>query len=130
MVDYGTTVSCVSDLAAPARLVSGLRVVGEAIARRLLTPAGGLIDDPEYGLDLRQYVNGDLTRADLARLASEVETEARKDERVAAAKAVVAYDERAFKLTVTIEVRTGAGPFSLVLTVSQASATYLLGGFR
>ena len=130
MVDYGTTVSCVSDLAAPARLVSGLRVVGEAIARRLLTPAGGLIDDPEYGLDLRQYVNGDLTRADLARLASEIETEARKDQRVAAVRAVVTYDERALKLTATLEVRTGSGPFSLVLTASQASATYLLGGFR
>lgn len=130
MVDYGTTVSCVTDLAAPARLVSGLRVVGEAVARRLTTPAGGLIDDPEYGLDLRQYVNGDLARADLDRLASEIESEARKDERVARVAATVTYDERARKLTATLQIATASGPFSLVLTASQAGATYLLGGFR
>jgi phage baseplate assembly protein W len=122
-VDFGTEVSCISDFAADGRTVTGNAVVGEAIARRLSTPRGRLIDDPNYGFDLTAYVFDDMTARDIAALCAGATAEALKDERVqdAAVQAVLAKG----LLTVTVSITTALGPFRLVLAVTAVSFAVL-----
>jgi phage baseplate assembly protein W len=117
---FGQCWSCVTDLSSPGIYVTGNQAIGEAIARRLQTPRGGLIDDPNYGYDLTDFLNDDLTTADLALIQSNVNAECVKDERVTAASTTLTFTGGV--LIVTIAVTTSAGPFTLVLSVSSVAA--------
>ena len=100
---------------------TGRRGLGEAMARRLQTPRGRLIKHPNYGYDLTEELGDDISTADLARIASSVEEECLKDERVLSCTAVVTF--LAGVLTVVITLADAAGPFVLVLSVSAVSVT-------
>jgi len=117
MTDYGSDVSCVSDIASDGRTVSGFVVVGEAIARRLSTPRGRLIADPNYGFDLTQFINEDMSPRDIAGLQSGVVAECLKDERVSAADATATLD-RSGVLTLSVNLELSTESFTLVLAVS------------
>lgn len=122
--DFGSSWSCIQDITSPAIMASGFRVVAEAIARRWQTPRGGLIDDPNYGYDLTDFVNDDLSKPDLAQIAHLAGAEAEKDERVLACD-VTATLLPSRLLVVSASVTTAAGPFQLVVSVSQLSVTLL-----
>jgi phage baseplate assembly protein W len=117
---FGQCWSCVSDLSSPGVYVSGNRAVAEAIARRLQTPRGGLIDDPTYGYDLTYFLNAELSTTDLALIQSNTNAECLKDERVTAAATSLTFTGGV--LIVTIAVTTSTGPFTLVLSVSSVAA--------
>jgi phage baseplate assembly protein W len=118
--DFGTTLSCVNDFASDARMVSGFAVVGEAIARRWSTPRGRLIAYPNYGFDLSEYVNADMSPRDIAGLRAGAAAEAEKDERVerCSVSAVLGTDG---VLTLTALVQTTKGPFTLVVRASAVT---------
>jgi hypothetical protein len=107
-------------------MVSGRRCLGEAIARRLQTPRGGLIDDPNYGFDLSGELNDDVTQEDVARMSSSIEAECLKDERVFGATATVVFANGT--LLVTIKLTDSAGPFLLVLQVTSVTLELLTVG--
>jgi phage baseplate assembly protein W len=115
--NFGSAWSCVSDLTLPSVQVSGNQVVAEAIARRLQTPRGGLIDDPNYGYDLTAWLNADVTPAQIASIQSSINAECTKDERVSSAASSVTFLSGA--LIVSVLLTTAAGPFTLVLSVSS-----------
>lgn len=84
---YGTDLSCTTDLTPTLSEVdpsSPLAIV-EAVIRRFTTPRGALIDDPDYGLDVRGHLNRAATTNDLRALAGALRGEAQKDDRVAEA---------------------------------------------
>lgn len=122
-VDYGLDLACVDDLDADMTEVTGRRVLAEALARRLSTPRGGLIDDPNYGTDVRGYLNDDLSKADIARIGAAVDAECRKDERVLRTTTQVGFVSGA--LTLSIQVVDLSGPFRLVLGVTDVSVDVL-----
>lgn len=119
--DFGTTLSCVTDFASDARTVTGFMVVGEAIARRWSTPRGRLIAYPNYGFDLQQYVNADMSPRDIAGLRAGAEAEAEKDERVEKCKVAAALETSTGILTLSAIVQTAKGPFTLVVAVSSVT---------
>lgn len=125
----GHDLSCVMDLDPLMIEVDGRRGLAESIARRLITPRGGLIDDPTYGYDLRYYLNNDIsgtTARDLAMIAGNIEAECLKDERVSIApppRATVTF--AAGTMTVAISIADAAGPFQLVLGVSSVTVAIL-----
>lgn len=83
--DYGTDVAASSDglgIDPFFSLVTGAQGVAQALARRLITPQGGLITDPTYGFDLRALVNTSLSQADILAIQSGVRTQCLYDERV------------------------------------------------
>lgn len=121
--DFGSCWSCVTDLTMPATQATGFRVVAEAIARRWQTPRGGLIDDPNYGFDVSDFINADMSKTDIARLAQLAGSEAEKDERVLSCKVTVTLTGGV--LIVTGAVETALGPFQLVVSVSQVTVTLL-----
>lgn len=121
---FGSCWSCVSDLTMPSVMVTGNRVVAEAIARRWSTPRGGLIDDPNYGFDLSDFLGDDLDPSGLGRIASFAGAEAIKDERVLSCSVTLTLST-AGRMTVNGLVRTATGPFRLVLSVDQVSVSLL-----
>ncbi len=123
MANYGTALSCVSDISAESRTVTGNRVVAEAIARRLMTPRGRLIGYPNYGYDLTQFVNADVGPRELAAMRAGIVAECLKDQRVAGATADVTLASDV--LTVTIKLDAALGPFSLVLSVTALTVELL-----
>lgn len=124
MTDFGSDISCVTDIASDGRTVTGNRVVAEAVARRLLTPRGRLIGDPNYGFDLTQFVNADMSPRDIAGMNAGIVSECLKDERVEASKASTVLDSLGV-LTVTIDLTLSTGPFTLVLSVTDVTVTIL-----
>lgn len=120
---FGSCWSCISDLVMPATMATGFQVVGEAVVRRWQTPRGGLIGDPNYGLDLSDMVGADLTRVEIAALANAASSEAEKDERVLSCDVTLTF----FNGTMTVigRIQTAQGPFQLVVSVDQVSVTLL-----
>lgn len=98
--------------------VTSRQALGQALGRRLVTTHGSLIDDLDYGFDVREYVNDDVSTATIQQIARRIEAECAKDERVLRASATVTFSA-AGKLTVVIAITDGAGPFKLVLTINQ-----------
>lgn len=124
MSNLGSCWSCISDVDMPSTMATGFACLGQAIARRWQTPRGGLIDDPNYGFDLTDYIGGDLGKNDLARLAHMAGEEATKDERVKSCAVTVTLLANGDMLVVG-QVTTADGPFSLVVSVSGVSVTLL-----
>lgn len=125
MADYGADVSCLDDLDPYFSLVSGKPALAQALSRRLTTPRGSLVYDPEYGIDLRSYLNASPSMHDLSVAKSAIEAEVTADERVSAATAVVSFDRRTSILTVSIDVESAIGPFRLVLASTGVSVSVL-----
>jgi phage baseplate assembly protein W len=126
-IDLGTDLSTPDgmDLDPLGGVVSGRRAVGQAIARRLVTPRGGLLDDESYGYDLRQLVGEALRPGDLATVEAEIADQCRADERVDdVAVAVTLAATGALRVELTIATET-LGPLRLVLAVSAVSAEIL-----
>jgi len=137
-VNYGRDLSCflrpvsltgptynatVFDLSTDMSEVDGRQGLSEALARRLVTKRGTLIDDPNYGFDVREFVNDDLDARELARIAASVDGEMLKDERVLRSSTTATLVGGA--LILVVNITDSRGPFRLVFSVSQASVSIL-----
>lgn len=124
-VDFGTDINCLSGMDPRLRLLDGRANLGQALVARLGTPRGGLFYDPNYGTDLRAYVNEAMSPAALARVRADVQAECAKDERVSACTASTSYDAATRTLLVQVAIQTAGGPFRLVLAVTSVSVELL-----
>ena len=113
------------DLSMPSYMASGNQVVAEAILRRWTTGRGQLIDDPNYGYALIDLISDDLGPTDLAYAQQQAAAEAAKDERVLRASTTMTLSA-AGVLTVSATVVTAAGPFKMVVSVSDVTVALLL----
>jgi hypothetical protein len=124
---YGLDLSCVTDVTAALDEVDPMSsaAVTQAIIRRLITPRGGVIDDGAYGFDLRGYCNRGVTQQDLNRVQASVQSEARKDDRVATANAVVQFTSllrNRIRVNVTGTLKDSGEAFKLVFFVTTDGA--------
>lgn len=106
------------------RLGSDPLVLAEALVRRLDCPRGALPDDPDYGLDVRGYLNRGTTTAEIRGLSSAVHAEVTKDDRVGTARVVVDPSLDGSSLAITIQITPAdpsLEPFELVLAVTTAA---------
>jgi phage baseplate assembly protein W len=122
---YGSDLSCAEDLTPRMDVVDpfSTRAIGEAIARRLDTPRGSLPGSPDYGIDLRSYLNRGTTAAEINSLADRIRVELSRDDRIASLRVRVTPNATGSTLSVAIAVvpvdpRLGA--FSLTLAVTSA----------
>jgi hypothetical protein len=123
-VGYGHDLSCTTDLDPSMLEVDGLQCLSQALFRRIITPRGTLIDDPNYGVDLTGYLNDDLGPADLARIGASVDAEFAKDERVFRSSTTITFLLNT--LTVASVVYPSSGPsFRLVIGVGSVTAQIL-----
>lgn len=125
--DYGLDLTCTDDLDPRCSVTSGRRIVAEAVYRRLITPRGRLIDDPEYGTDITDWINDDFSASDIASLGAAIQSECLKDERVAEAEVSVEEPPGgtgAYAITISLTELTGT-TFDLVLSVSDVTVDLL-----
>lgn len=133
-IDYGIDVAAVDDLPDPEVFSSGTQNVAYAMARRWLTPTGGMADVGETedypSIDLRQWLglNIDLsdpsTLADLEQRATQVQLGT--DQRVTACTVKASFN--AGMLSLSAQGFGPAGPFTFVLQVSQLTVRLLFPG--
>lgn len=128
---YGSDFRGVDDIDFGLSAVDGREALIEAIARRYLSPRGGHRYARDYGLDLRNYL---ADTAPLAVAQSAIAAEARKDERIRTASAVITDTEpqsatEPITRTVRINVapRDESDPFELTFQVSADSVVLLTG---
>ncbi len=114
----GTDISVFPDLGKRFRLVSERANIAEAALKRLTTPRGKLHYAPDYGYDLRRFVNESSTPDVLTSVRANVTAELLKDARILSAVASVTYDDASEKLTVALALTDADGPFKLVLTAT------------
>jgi phage baseplate assembly protein W len=122
MSELGIDYSALPDIAWQTK--SGMENLAEALARRLQTPRGGLFYDPEYGLDVRDWLNetdSEEARFELATLAS---AECEGDPRVLSADVdVLVLGEDG--ITIAISGQSLEGPFSLILEANKVTVEVL-----
>lgn len=126
--DYGHDLACTSDLTANMAEVDGLTTLVQALYRRLITPRGGLIDDPNYGFDCASLLDEGVTQRTLALLAAQIDAELVKDERVGSSKTTGQFTPgpgNAGRYVASTLVTTATGPFRLVLSISNVSVEIL-----
>ena len=121
----GLDVSTFPDLDATFALISGAKVVAEAVARRITTPRGSLRGQPDYGIDVRDYLNEGLTPARVFALKAAIQAEAEADPRVASVDVDVTHDPKAGSLRVSVAGVSSLGPFELVLAITAVSVEVL-----
>ena len=127
MTDYGRCLSC-TDTMRGGRYVSGVRVVAEAAYRRLITRPGELLDDPDYGFCVEDYVGSSSSTSDIAMLPGLIRQQLLRDARLRSVDVTVDETGTVADRTWTITVMgyTDGGPFELVLAVGSVT-TALLG---
>lgn len=126
-MSYGVDIACGYDVDW-SRDVTGAELVRLALYRRFTTRRGQLIDDPEYGFDVRAYVGEGVTEQEIALAPLRLAAEARKDDRVSAVEVTLA-DVTAGQLTITMQGRLRNGEtFRLVLGVDELTVRDLTEG--
>lgn len=96
----GIDISGVDDIDIALSPVDGPTALLQALARRLQTPAGSLFYDPNYGLDVRQWVHAGAMP--VSRIEAAVEGELLKDERVSDARCSASFASGALQLQVAV----------------------------
>lgn len=121
----GSDFAGILDIDPALTIVSGARCLAEALGRRLTTPRGRLLGDPDYGFDLRQYVNSGFSDPSVIEIG--IENECLKDERVRGCSATVSYNASTQTITADIAVKiSDEDGFPFTLTISDLSASVLL----
>jgi phage baseplate assembly protein W len=118
--DFGSDFDCTDDLTAEMREVSGPMALAQNVYRRLSTPRGMVIDAPDYGRDLRDYLHKGLTPTEQTSIPGEVRAEVLKEQRIENADVrVTSFADEA--MTLAIRCESAEGPFSLTLDVTAAA---------
>jgi hypothetical protein len=115
--DYGIDVSCLPDLDDTFTPLTGIAVIAQAIARSL--------EDAQYGVDLRQWLNESFEAADVFHLQQTIESQCLKDERVQDVSVVVT-QPLLYELRISIDLEPSQqGPFRLTLKVTALTVELL-----
>jgi hypothetical protein len=121
---FGRDLSCVSDVTPDFAEVGPTTALGiaQAAVRRLTTPRGQLIDDENYGLDVRAFANRGMTELELRDLSGQVRVELAKDDRVESADAQVLQERSSLSISVQltpVDPNTRAFSFTIAVTSTQ-----------
>lgn len=110
-------------------VVAGRQLLAEAIVRRLSTARGTLPDTAapttvgNYGIDIADNIDADMTASDCGRLAASIDAQCRQDERVFYSNTTATLANSI--LTIVVVLVDGAGPFKLTLAVSLVTSQLL-----
>jgi hypothetical protein len=98
--------------------ISGDRVVVENVARRWLTPKGFFDDDPDFGEDVREYLQARQNSLTRARARMRLRAQALLEERVADCTVTVDSVGETLKIRGVVKVKQGK-TFALTMTLEQ-----------
>lgn len=105
---------------------SGLGNLMDACIRRLSTPTGQLFWNTEYGYDVRQLLNSEVSPNILEAAERVIEIQLELDERVDKATSQITFNESASKMYLYIEITPVADKtFTLVLSIDKVTVELL-----
>lgn len=127
--DLGRDISCTTSLVT-GRTVTGVRLLAEAVLRRLSTRRGTLRggeDEANYGIDLRDMIGSVSIDRDLPTWPARIAAELTKDERIYRVEVRLDTTRNGPDVSVelAIEVESAVGPFELVLAVGAVTIDIL-----
>lgn len=125
--NFGFDLSCLFDFTNSFGTVSGVQLLSEALVRRISSPSGSLFYDPNYGFDVTQMVQDDLSPADVAAVGQRMDHEFQKDQRVQSSYTTATFlpVDGIPTLTTTTTINRGSGPFTLVLSINNVTVQIL-----
>lgn len=123
--DLGVDISVLPDLDPSFALQKGPRVLAEALVRRLITARGTLLSDASYGKDIRAFLGAAFDKGGLTRLKKAMEAEMARDERVNDVSVDLSYNSATQTVSAQVAVSSGAGPFSLTLSITDVEVALL-----
>ena len=107
----------VLDLTPDMQLASGRNVLAQSLVRRQFTPRGSVITSPNDCIDIRQLISQAMTDAQVAAIGQVIRTELVRDQRVLDAQVTVVLSANKTVATVTENVQSAQGPFTLTITL-------------
>lgn len=123
---YGRDLVCIDDLTAtleetdPASYAS----LSQDIYHRITTERGSLVDDPDFGEDVRGYLSAATTERELLSISGRLEAEILKDDRVSTVSVDMALTpgtSAQLDLTIVVTPRDAAlQSFTMILAVTSA----------
>lgn len=121
--DWGTDLDWDNDLTDTAAMCSGIRLLSQAVYHRITTRQGTLLDAPDDGIDVRDFLSSGMTETEKAQIPELIRQEIRKDERIHDATVTWIPFDSGFgaKLTVVCEAVDDGTTFTLVCDVTQAA---------
>lgn len=125
--DFGQDLSLVFDMDPMGAMVTGRDLLSQALVRRITTPRGRLLSNPNYGYDVTSEINDDLSTQEVSTIASNMDQEFLKDERVVSSSTTATLDADGVMTTITT-IQDGQGPFSLTLQISAVNVSILQTG--
>lgn len=126
MIGYGRCMSATTRLTT-GRLVSGTRLLSEAVIRRLTTPRGSIWGDEDYGFDIAGYVGAVGVGIAVAALPSILESEVLKDDRIESCAVIATRDDDEITIKLRMRSASSSGDFALTLAVGDVGVS-VLGG--
>lgn len=124
--DYGRCISVTDDLPGRWSLVSGPRVVAEAVIRRWSTERGELPYDLDYGTDARDLLGDSPATLGTGEMAQALAREAEKDVRIDDCTVQIDYDRQLEKAVITAAITLADGAtFNLVASVTELTVQLL-----
>ncbi len=129
-----TDLYLLDDLDPSMPLVSGRTALAQAVLHRLSTPPGdpneggaGLINLPEYGIDLRNFLNSALSAGDLRQLERRTEQQVLEDDRVESVRLRIDLDVALSIMTIEVSLIDAQGPFDLQIEIDDVTISLLRG---
>ncbi len=104
------------------RAVTGRTAVAQALLRRLVTPRGGLLGEPLYGLDVRAWTNDTIDARALRALETAAATQLRRDERVDDVSLVATFADDVLRLVGRVRLVGDTTPLRLTLAIAAVTA--------
>jgi hypothetical protein len=125
--DYGSDLSCTTDLDPLLPLVSGAAMMAQVCLHRLYCRKNWLIGSPnENTIDARDFIGQGINGVkDLQRIKGVCTNVLTSDERIYSADVQASFDQRAQLLTLRISGTGAVGPFNLTLLVSALTVELL-----
>jgi len=122
---FGSDLYCDNDLTAMMDEVDGdsILAVGQADYRRLTTARGSLVDDEDYGRDVRDMLATGQTSDQVLAFSGQIRNELRKDDRHESIDEVT-FTGTGEAFDLKIRATIAAGPYTLTLAITD-SATIL-----
>lgn len=124
--DYGSDLSCTTDVDPLLRLVTGTELMGQVALHRIYCRQGRLLSNPvDNTIDARDFVSTGIAQKDLPRIQAQVMGAILGDPRIFSCTVQAEYTFATQTLTLNIQGTGARGPFQLTVAVTALTIELL-----
>jgi hypothetical protein len=102
---------------------TGIDLLAQSLTRRQTMDRGSCLGCPDDGINVYDYLGAGFTPLQFAKIQDDLQAELSKDERVQSVAVSVAYNQSTYVLTITENIVSSIGPFTLTMTIAQSGVS-------